>query len=29
MAQKIYARKGDEGYTSIMGTRTRYLKSDP
>jgi cob(I)alamin adenosyltransferase len=29
MAQKIYTRKGDEGYTSIMGTRTRYLKSDP
>jgi hypothetical protein len=29
MAQKIYTRKGDEGYTSIMGTRARYLKSDP
>ncbi len=29
MAQKIYTRKGDEGYTSIMGTRDRYIKSDP
>lgn len=29
MAQKIYTRKGDKGYTSIMGTRERYRKSDP
>ena len=29
MAQKIYTRKGDKGYTSIMGTRERYKKSDP
>jgi cob(I)alamin adenosyltransferase len=28
MAQKIYTRKGDRGYTSIMGTNTRYKKSD-
>ena len=29
MAQKVYTRKGDKGYTSVMGTTNRYKKCDP
>jgi cob(I)alamin adenosyltransferase len=29
MASKIYTKKGDAGYTSVMGTRDKYPKSHP
>lgn len=29
MASKVYTKKGDQGYTLVMGTRTRFPKCHP
>ena len=29
MASKVYTKKGDKGYTSVMGNRKRFPKCDP